>query len=176
MFEMSDRILILSSKVNFKSDVPAQLLTDWNNDYFAITGNEAEVSTVDWIEKTHFEESMSAVRTFGKRIKNRVKGEILVFLRSETEEVRTGKYKISSSKITFEECDLNISVRKSNKEKGKSLTEEEKIELFREYWNEKHKEPAKNEVFKNFRIGTFYATAMKNNAIAETLRQITTGA
>ena len=170
---MGERVLILSTKLNFKSDVPEALLNEWTNDFFNIDGHEAIINNVDWFDKTRFEASVAALQTFGKRIKNKVKGDVLVFVKGDDDSVRTGKYKLTTSKITFEECELNISIRRELKQKPKSLSEEEKIELFRTYWNEKHKEPTKNEVYRNFRIGAFYANAMKNKDIAEMLHQIT---
>ena len=170
---MDEKILVLSTKLGFKSDVPDTMLGEWTNDYFDIVGHEAIVGGIDWFDRTRFEASLTALQSFGKRIKNKVKGDILVFVKGGDDSVRTGKYKVSASKITFEECELNISIRREIKQKANPLSENEKIELFRTYWNEKHKEPSKNEVFHNFRIGTFYATAMKNKEVADVLHQIT---
>lgn len=168
----NDKVLVLSTKLAFKNSVPDTLLSEWSSDYFEITEADVQVTSVDWFDKDDFEDAINKLQAFGKRIKNKVKGDILVFVKSEDESVRTGKYKLSTSKNSFEECDLAISVKREVKAKPKQLTENEKIDLFRDYWNEKNKEPSKGEVYKGFRIGTFYASAMKNENVIELLRQI----
>ena len=44
--------------------------------------------------------------------------------------------------------------------------------MFREYWEAKHTAPAKNEIYKGFKVGLFYTSAMKNQDLIAALRDI----
>ena len=166
------RVLILACKLKFKSSIDESRIESFNNDYFELNDNEVNVSVVDWIEQENLEEQIDNLISFSREIKNKISGDVLVYVRTPNESINTGKYHVNSKEWGFTKCEINISVRKPSKDKAKQLTENEKIALFREYWNTKHTAPSKNEIYKGFKVGSFYNTAMKNEELIAALRDI----
>lgn len=168
----SSKVLVLACKIKFNSTVNELALSNYNNNYFDVLENEVNVSNIDWFDKESFEEEIENLITFSQEIKNKIKGDVLVYVKGSDDSVETGRYHITSKGSKFSSCDVNITVRQEKKEKPKQLTEDEKIALFREYWDKKHSAPGKNEVYKGFRIGNFYTTAMKNEDLITALKGI----
>ena len=170
---MNDRVLVLSTKLTLDTSLSNEMIEEFSSLFFDINESEVTVPCCDWIDKASFEEDFDNLRVFARQIKNKLKGDVLVYVRNaETDTVTQGRYKCMAKEITFEECELNISIKKGLKEKPKALTEEEKIALFREYWELKHQIPGKSETYKGFRIGTFFNTMMKNQNMIEILNNI----
>lgn len=169
---MDSKVLVLASKLTLESSISQQHLSEYSNMYFDIVENEITVPNVDWFNKTTFDEELDNLRIFVKQIKNKIKGEILVYVKENEERVYQGRYKVTPKEIYFEQCELNINVKKEKGEKPKTLTDAEKLDLFREYWEEKQTTPGKSEVYKGFRIGAFFVNMMKNQNTIEILNQI----
>lgn len=169
---MNSKVFVLTTKLTLDSTISQQHLSEFNNMYFAIDENSISVSNVDWFNKDSFEEELDNLITFIKQIKNKIKGEILVYVKDGDDVFYQGRYKVSTKAIDFEQCELNINVKKAKGEKPKTLTEAEKLDLFREYWEEKQKVPGKSEVYKGFRLGTFFVNMMRNQNTIEVLNQI----
>lgn len=168
----SGKVLVLACRIKFNSTVNEQALSNYNNNYFDILENEVNISNIDWFDKESFEEEIENLITFSHEIKNKIKGDVLVYVKGTDDGVETGKYHITSKGSKFSTCDVNITVKQERKEKPKQLTEDEKIALFKEYWEKKHSAPGKNEIYKGFRIGSFYSTAMKNEDLITALKMI----
>ena len=166
------KILVLACKIAFKSTINEQSIEHFTNDYFEITDNGINVSVVDWFDKSNFEDEIDNLIAFSREIKNKIKGDVLVYIKSSDDSVNTGRYKITNKEWSYSNCDINISVRQKDKAKPKALTENEKLALFREYWEAKHAAPKKNEIYKGFHIGSFYTSAMKNEDLIATLKDI----
>ena len=166
------KVLVLACKVAFRSTINEESISSFTNDYFELEDNQVNVSMVDWFDQGNFEEQIDNLITFAREIKNKIKGDVLVYVKGADDSVTTGKYHITTKEWGFSRCDINITVRQDKKEKPKQLTEEEKVALFREYWDSKHTAPAKNEIYKGFRIGAFYTTAMKNEDLIAALKDI----
>ena len=169
---MDSKVLVLSSKLTLDSSITQQHLSEFSNMYFDIVENEVVVPNIDWFDRATFEDELDELRVFIKQVKNKIKGEILVYVKEGEDNTYQGRYKVSPKEIEFEQCELNIAVKKQKPEKQKMLTEAEKIDLFREFWDEKQTVPGKNEVYKGFRIGTFFNSMMKNQNTIEILNQI----
>jgi len=172
MSDDSPRVFILTTKLNFDSQFSEADIEEFSASYFDLVDAELTVPIADWIDKDAFDEEFDNIRAWAKDKKNKLKGCVFAFV-SEGDETYTIKYKVSTTKITCDRCEINITERRPQKEKAKALTEDEKIEMFRKYWDEKNKLPSKSEVYKGFRIGTFYHTVLKNSGIAEQLNKIT---
>ena len=170
-YEMDAKVMVLSAKLTLNTTLPQQVLAEFSNMYFDIIDEVVTVPVIDWFGKESFEEELDNLRAFLHQAKTRVKGEVLVYVKEE-DEVYQGRYKLTTSQMNFERCDLNITVKKQKAEKPKTLTEAEKLDLFREYWEKKQAVPGKSEVYKGFRIGAFYNTMMKNQNTIELLNQI----
>lgn len=166
------KVLVLACKVSFRSTINEESISSFTNDYFELNDNMVNISMIDWFDQGNFEEQIDNLITFSREIKNKIKGDVLVYVKGSDDSVMSGKYHITSKEWGFIRCDINISVRQDKKEKPKQLTEEEKVALFREYWDVKHTAPAKNEIYKGFRIGAFYTSAMKNEDLIAALRDI----
>jgi len=167
-----NKVLILACHIKFRSTVDESKISNFSNDYFELSENEINASVVDWVEQERFEEQIDNLIAFSREIRNKITGDVLVYVRSSTDAINTGKYHITSKEWGYTKCDINISVKKPASDKPKQLTEAEKIAKFREYWEAKHEAPAKNEIYKGFKVGQFYTTAMKNQDLITALRDI----
>ena len=167
-----NKILVLACKVGFRSTVNERNIESFNNDYFELTDNGVNISNIDWFDEENFQNEIDNLIAFSREIKNKIKGVILVYVKGPNDNVETGKYHVSSKEWSYSPCEINISIKQKDKEKPKPLTENEKIALFREYWDAKHAAPKKNEIYKGFRIGSFYTAAMKNEDLITALRDI----
>lgn len=168
---MSDSIMVMSSKLTLNNSLTPGQISKFSNLYFSIGENTVEVPLFEWLDEVRFVEELDHLKFYVMNLKNKIKGEMYVTKKDRDGNISQGKFKISNN-ISYESCELCIMPRKNKEEKSKPLTEEEKIELFREYWNTKGKLPAKSEVYKGFRIGQFYAMLVKNGATLELLSDI----
>lgn len=168
---MDSKVLILSSKVSLNTTIPKDKLSEYNNDYFVIEEDSVQIPCSDWFNKNLFEESMISLQKYIHDNKNKIKGMILVFVK-ENDEIHHGVYVINSKKILFEPCEFNITIKKRHQQTQKQFTDDEKLNLFREYWHTKHDVPGKTEVYKGFKIGQYYTSMMKNMNTIEIMNQI----
>lgn len=168
----STQVLVLACKLQFKSSIDDVNIESFNNDFFELTDNGVSVNGIDWFDRDHFQEEIENLITFSREIRNKIKGVILVYIKSPNDSVETGKYHITTKEWSYSPCEINISVRSKEKERPKTLTESEKLALFKEYWDTKKTAPRKNEIYKNFRIGAFYTAAMKNEDLITALKDI----
>ena len=166
------KVLVLACKIMFKSTINESSIGSFANDYFELSDNGVSVNGIDWFDKENFEAEMYNLIAFSKEIKNKLKGDILVYVKNSDDSVQTGRYKINSKEWSYSTCDINISVKQKDKAKPKVLSEAEKIALFKEYWDTKHSAPKKSEIYKGFHIGQFYTSAMKNEDLIAALKDI----
>ena len=168
---MESKVLVLSSKLSLNSSLAQQNISEFNSMYFDIDDDKITVPNIDWFDKNSFEEELDNLRVFIRQIKNKIKGELLVYVK-DGDNTYQGRYKLMTNQVVFEQCELNVLVKKQKSEKAKTLTESEKLELFREYWEKKQTVPGKSEVYNGFRIGAFFNTMMKNQNTIELINQI----
>ena len=168
---MESKVLVLSSKLSLNSSLAQQNISEFNSMYFDIDDDKITVPNIDWFDKNSFEEELDNLRVFIRQIKNKIKGELLVYVK-DGDNTYQGRYKLMTNQVIFEQCELNVLVKKQKSEKAKALTESEKLELFREYWEKKQTVPGKSEVYNGFRIGAFFNTMMKNQNTIELINQI----
>ena len=166
------KVLVLACKIGFKSTINESSITSFVNDYFELSDNGVNINSVDWFDKDNFEAELDSLITFSKEIKNKIKGDVLVYVKHSDDSVQTGRYKLSSKEWTYSNCDISISVKQKDKQKPKVLSENEKIALFKEYWDNRHSAPKKSEIYKGFHIGQFYTSAMKNEDLIAALKDI----
>ena len=167
--QMSAQVMPISIKLTLKNSFTPEQLQTFSNLYFDSTDNNIVISLFEWYDKDTFERELTNLLSYVKTNKNKCSGEILVNIR-ENETITQGQYKVRS-KFEFSPCDLVISLRKP-KQQTKGLSEEEKIKIFKKYWDAKHSVPAKNEVYEGFRIGQFYSSLLKNDAAFKVLNEI----
>lgn len=168
---MESKVLVLSSKLSLNSSLPQQIMSEFSSMYFDINEDKITIPNIDWFDKNSFEEDLDNLRVFARQIKNKVKGELLVYVK-EGDNVYQGRYKLMTNQTLFEQCELNVLVKKQKGEKKETLTESQKLELFKEYWEKKQTVPGKNEVYNGFRVGSFFHTMMKNQNTIELINQI----
>lgn len=163
--------MVLNSKLLFKNSFTNEQIDKYNNDYFEITEEIPKVSCYEWFDKGRFDEAVRELIKFAKQWKNKITGELVVICKGEDDDkVISGRYKLKKD-IEFEECDVNITLRKS-REKAKVLTEDEKIALCKDYAKNKKKIPGKSEVYKGFKIGSFYHTLSKNSTLFQHVEEV----
>ena len=163
--------MIMSSKLELNNSMTSDQIKGFSNLYFNITANNVEAPLFEWIDDDRFMNELDRLKIYAKNLKNKVKGEIYVTKKDKDGNLSQGKIKVASA-VSYEPCELAIMPKKNKDEKSKPLTEEEKIQLFREFWETKGVLPAKTEVYKGFRIGQFYSTLIKNGATLDMLSDI----
>lgn len=170
---MQTHLFPLAVSLAFRSSLPEQAVTDLNAiHFFVVTPERISLFVQDWIDKRTFEEELETIMSISKKYKCKMRGYIMCRIR-EGDVYGDIAYKISS-KIKLKRCEFSISIKREKSEAAKVLTEEEKLAVFREYWNRKHTIPQKSEVYKDFKIGLYYSTADKSSLTMEALRGIMT--
>lgn len=168
---MESKVLVLSSKLALSSSLTQQAMSEFSSMYFDIDEDKIAVPNIDWFDKSSFEDELDNLRVFVRQCKSRVKGELLVYVK-DGDNILQGRYKLTTSQVMFEQCELKVLVQKQKGEKAKTLTESEKLELFRKFWEEKQTIPGKSEVYNGFRIGAFFNNMMKNQNTIELINEI----
>lgn len=170
------QIMVLDSKLVFKNSFTDTQIQEYSNTHFSVTEDAPRIGCYEWFEKERFDEAARELIAFAKRWKNKIGGDMIVVCRADDSEDAarvSGRYRLKKD-IEFEECDINVSLRKTRAQ-PKVLTEDEKVMLCREYADEKHKLPSKNEVYKGFRIGAFYHTLSKNSTLFQQVAEVMEG-
>ena len=161
--------MVLQAKLPLKSTVDPDSLSQFSNTFFELTDNQALVPCFEWLDKNAFESELDSMMKWLKKRKNKITGELLVATK-EDDNIMQGRYNVRS-KLSFENCEIAMTIKKSRPQ-TKALTDSEKLSLFKEYWEQKKEIPKPSEVFKGFRIGSFYATLIKNESWMEQLQSI----
>ena len=171
MIEMSNKIMIVSAKLTLNNSLTPDQISKFSNLYWSVSSESVEIPMFEWLDEGRFMSETDGMRNYIKNLKNKVKGELFVTRKDKDDNIGQGKIKIGSG-VTFEPCEFTIMLKKNKDDKPKPLTEEEKILLFREYWETKGVLPAKTEVYKGFKIGQFYAMLVKNGTTLDMLSDI----
>ena len=148
-----------------------------SNNYFktAIETTDVLFESCDWIQTDKFMDELENFRVALKTHKIIMKGNVYALVRHMDEGVmlvENAVIKTSACKCTFTTCSFNISIKAEKKEGAKKLTEAEKLELFKEYYTESKELPQSNTVYKEFKIGQFYAGAIKNKTLVTQIEDI----
>lgn len=159
---MSEKVMVLENKMRFKNSVPKEIIDKFTNNLFVISENKLELTLFEWFDKGTFLANAEAFIKDSKSNKNRILGDLIVTIKNSDNVLQSGKYSVSKGKFKFEPCSIHIAA-KNDKEAKKPLTDEEKFKLYKEFWDLKHITPNKSDVYKDFRIGAFYAGLLKND-------------
>ena len=137
-------------------------------------GSAARLCFFDWVRVSEILAAVEAIRSVCKREKVKIKGCIyLMYRESPNTELTSGCIKVNSRHPVFTNSDIKItSVAEKKEDQPKKFTEEEKMQLFKEYYENNHKLPDKKEVYKEFKIGQFYESAMKNKNMVSQIDEI----
>ena len=167
--------MIISSNVQFKDSIPLDVAETYAESSFTVTENDVTIPLYEWYKEDTFNAELDELYAFCRDTKSKVKGNIFL-VRKANDDVGTDLVqhciKLGTKSYKMDECSFIISVR-SNKPKKKSLTEDEKVALFKEYWESKHQVPPPKEVYKDFRIGAFYESCKRNGDMLHVLTLIT---
>lgn len=170
------KVLVLASKIAFKSTPSDEQLAEANvQSLFEITDEGVLIDCYKWFDDDVFEADLDGLYDFCTNTKLKLKGTIYVVKR-EDEESDPIQYtiKLGSKEATIEECAFNITVKRQG-EKRKLLTIDEKLALYEEYYSKFKKQPPPKEVYKDFRIGAFYNTCVKNSEVMNCINDIEKG-
>lgn len=137
-------------------------------------GSAARLCFNDWVRVSDILAAVESIRAVCKREKVKIKGCVYVMYReSSSSELTSGCIKVNSRHPVYTDCSIKItSVAEKKDEQTKKFTEEEKMQLFKEFYENNHKLPDKKEVYKEFKIGQFYEAAMKNKTMVTQIDEI----
>lgn len=171
---MCASVMVIGYDVKFKDSISPELVDIYVDDSaFKVTTDEVIIPKYVWFNQEFFDADLDELYAFCRDENVKVKGDIYVVRReSETSDPMQQHIKLKSTSYDINECTFNITVKSANKTKRKPLTEEEKIALYKEYWDAKRKPPPPKEVYKEFRIGTFYASCKKNGDLLQIIEDI----
>ena len=82
-----------------------------------------------------------------------------------------GKYVFKDDELTFEECSIKITVRESAKNKTKSFSQREKLDLLLEYIRLNHAVPKEETIYKECQIGRFMMNVDKWTDICDIVKE-----
>lgn len=172
---MFDSVLVIQSKLNLNNSLSVDQVKNYSNLYFVISENEVTLPTYEWIDARRLEDEMTRLLNYLKSIHNKLRGDIFVSTRDKDGNISQWRYKFSGNKFGKESCEFVLQLKHANDgDKRKALSDDEKVQLFREYWDAKHVVPMKSETYKGFRIGAYYSTISKNDAMMDVLTTIMT--
>lgn len=168
---MQTQVFPLAVTIEFKSSISDDVLNELSMiRYFGIAPERISLFVQEWIDKTMFEEELETILNITKKHKFKAHGQVMCRIR-EGDLYSDIVYKVGS-KIKIKRCELAVCIKREKTDPPKMLTDEEKLAVFREYWQKKHAIPQKSEVYKDFKIGMYYTTADKSSLTMEAIRSI----
>jgi hypothetical protein len=173
----SAKVIILQVRLRLLESGDDEFYADFNSqtDLFEIT--DSSISCKCLFETKEFLSFINKVEALQKYLKgkqNRMLGDIFV-IHIDGEVKETGKIKLYSQRtLTFEACELKISLKskKQEKEEKEILSEEDKVSLFTKFVKEKKREPEKRDIIDGFRIGAYYQRLKINGEHFKTIENI----
>ena len=128
----------------------------------------------DWTPVSEILTEIESIRSICKREKVKIKGCVYVMYRENSNAIMSsGCIKVNSRHPVYTDCSIKITtVSEKKEESAKKFTDEEKMQLFKEYYDNNHKLPDKKEVYKEFKVGLFYESAMKNKNMVSQIDEI----
>lgn len=82
-----------------------------------------------------------------------------------------GKYLYDGDSLSFEECEVKIIVKEKIKNRKKTFSQKEKLELLLDYIKNKKKMPVEDTVYKECQIGKFLNDASKWDEIYDVIKE-----
>ena len=142
---------------------------------FTDDGASVVIQNGDWTSIHNVLFSVESIRSVCRKNKVQLKGNVYMIVRYPKDPVlKNAVIKVNSRYPVFSECKIKVTaVAEKKQDSAKKLTDEEKMELFREFYEEHQKIPEKNEVYKDFKVGQFYNVAMKNKELVDQIKEIT---
>lgn len=168
--------MILQYDAKLSNSLSVDQVNNYPPLYVQLSVDGLKFNTYEWIDSQRFDNELDKLIKYMRTIKNKIKCELVVVKKDEIGDsgeyvMKHGKYRINN-KVKFEDCDINIVVKKDGVKSGNKITLEDKIKIFHEYWDEKHKLPDANEIYKDFKIGLFYANCVKNKTTLNMIESI----
>lgn len=170
-------VMVIACDVKFSDSLRSDQLDSFNEEYgdssFELSEDGLYMPMYEWFQQQFFEADLDELYEFCRSEHVKLKGNIYMIKR----EVKDGDYqqvhvKLGSKVYEMIDCTFSINVRKGGANKRKVLSNDDKLALFKEYWESKQRIPNSNEVYKDFRIGSFYATCKKNSDMMDSLNSI----
>lgn len=168
--------MILQSKVMPTTTFAPDIIGGFSSPLLKLDEAVINIPHFEWLSYSVVDGSFTELYHYLKPSKIRIKGDLIVACKNGSGDLITGRIKIGKTNV-FEESPINMSLRKAKNDTGekKTYTDDEKLQLFREYWDEKHDVPPASEVYKEFAIGRFYATIQKSTHLQEAVISIQNG-
>lgn len=174
--QMCASVMVISADIKFRDTLEEDQVASFENEILSVTEDEVFVPLYQWYNADFFMNDIEAFYDNCKELKAKPKGNIFMVKReTDADDAETTQVCIKlgvKSYETDDECTFKVMVKKNETKKRKTFTEEEKIQLFKEYWELKKEVPKPKDVYKDFRIGTFYNTCKKNTELMAALKEI----
>lgn len=173
---MCASLLVVAYDVTFGSTLTADQIDSFGDQSFSLTDSGLCIPCYVWFQHQFFEQDLDELYHLCHEDHIKVKGNIFVAHREHDEDEPTQMcIRLDNKGYELIPCTFMITMKKSGGSKKKALTTEEKVGLFKEYWEIKRQPPTPTEVYKEFRIGSFYSTCLKNSEMMQTLNSIISG-
>lgn len=168
-------VFIISCKLKITKLADCSVVDNWNSNIFTMSTTDIMSIPGVYIDHDMFDNELHNLFEFAQSNGIKMSGQIIVFQRNKGDNNIAGrvagKYDISNKEISYEMCDINVSV-KSNKQASHKLTEEEKQALFTEFWTQTQRIPRPTEKYKEFNIGGYFHGARKNKELFDRLNSL----
>ena len=165
-------IQILNCDLKLKKTVNDSSLLD-SLSFLKVLPDKNTVQSIlfEYISKDKFEgeviKFMSKIKKKGSNIQGKI-----VFVEKNDDDYRTGIYNIAGDGIEENYQKIKILPTKIKQDEPKKrMKQEEKIALFKEFYDKYNRVPEKNETYKDFNIGKFVTTAMNQKVILEIIEE-----
>lgn len=173
---MCASLLVIDYDVKFGSTITGDQIDSFGEQSFSLTESGLYIQRYVWFQQQFFEQDLNELYQLCKEDKIKVKGNIFVAHREHDDDEPTQMcIKLDNKGYEMISCTFLITMRKGNGSKKKPFTTDEKLSLFKEYWEVKHEPPAPTEVYKEFKIGTFYNNCLKHSELMQALNNIISG-
>lgn len=170
---MSEQIMVIASNIRFSDTLTSEQVDNFPNISFGVEEDGLYPLMYEWYRRNQFDVDLDEMYEYCKRDKIKPKGSLFAVIReSEDNDVQQVCVKLDAKGYEYIEGTFCITMKKEGTKK-KTLKLEEKLELFREFWNRNRRIPNPSEIYKDFKIGSFYKTCIKNAEAMESLNEIT---
>lgn len=170
---MSEQIMVIAGSITFAETLASDQVEGFPNIGFTCDDNGVYPVMYEWYQREGFDRDLDEMYEYVRDEKLKPKGTIFAVKReSEDDDPQQICIKLDRKGYEYIDCNFNVSMR-SDKPKKKALKLEDKLKLFKEYWQKHHKVPNPGEVYKDFKVGAFYKTCLKNSEVMEQVNEIT---
>lgn len=164
--------MVIAATIKFGDTITSDQIANFPNVSFEVGEDGIYPIMYEWYQRSGFDTDLDEMYEYCKSEKIKPRGAIYAVKREGEEgDPQQLCIKLDAKGYEYIEGSFTITMKKDGPKK-KALKLEDKIALFREYWNRNHRVPNPSEVFKDFKVGAFYKTCLKNSETMEMVNEI----